>query len=319
VWFVVAQMASWRARSNLSHAGETQRQLTEQLQQERAQREAHRTTLAKLDEQLTKLQAQRDALRRKLNTAPAWTGTQAGQERDDNGLKLKLCWCPPGTFTMGSPAGESGRYSDENQVSVTLSRGFWLGKYEVTQGEWQAVMGSNPSGFSSSSSQAPVETVSWDEATEFCRKLTEQEHQAGRLPADWEYRLPTEAQWEYACRAGSTTRYAFGDSESELDKYAWYYINSGSKTHSVGEKQPNGWGLHDMYGNVWEWCRDWYSYTLPGGTDAEGPATASDRVHRGGSWYISAAYCRSAPRGRDSPEDRSDDLGFRLAAVQSAR
>ena len=168
-------------------------------------------------------------------------------------------------------------------------------------------MGSNPSHFKGG--QLPVENVSWGDAMEFCRKLTERERQAGRLPTGTIYTLPTEAQWEYACRAGTT-----GDYAGKVDAMAWYAKNSGAATHAVGTKQANAWGLHDMHGNVWEWCEDWYADKLPGGSvsDFKGAASGSLRVNRGGSWWNDAANCRSAFRIRFSPGNRYDDLGFRL-------
>jgi len=169
-------------------------------------------------------------------------------------------------------------------------------------------MGSNSSRFKGG--QLPVENVSWGDAMEFCRKLTERERQAGRLPSGTIYTLPTEAQWEYACRAGTT-----GDYAGEVDAMAWYAKNSGAATHAVGTKQANAWGLHDMHGNVWEWCADWYADKLPGGSvsDSKGPASGSFRVRRGGSWGYDAAYCRSAFRDGVSPGYRNGILGFRLA------
>ena len=266
----------------------------------------------------------------------SFTGTRAGQERDDNALQMKLCWCPAGSFTMGSPPTEPDRDDDENQVSVTLSQGFWLGKYEVTQADWRAVMGSNPSYFSSTgdgsssvqgmaTTRFPVEDVSWNDASEFCRKLTEQEHQAGRLPADWEYRLPTEAQWEYACRAGTVTATAFGDKLSSRQanfdgRIPYNGAQTGpylERTTEVGSYAANAWGLHDMHGNVWEWCRDWYQSSLPGGTDPETSSGAARRVLRGGSWISNGGYCRSASRSRFDPEGRYQSSGFRLAVVRS--
>ena len=186
---------------------------------------------------------------------------------------------------------------------------FWLGKTEVTQGQWEALMGNNPSNFKNAGRDAPVEQVSWDDAMQFCRKLTERERAAARLPEGYEYTLPTEAQWEYACRAGTT-----GDYAGNLDGMAWYNQNSGNTTHPVAQKQANGWGLYDMHGNVWEWCRDWYG-NFPGGnvTDPTGPPSGSFRVYRGGGWGGGAANCRSADRFRRGPGVRVDDLGFRLA------
>jgi formylglycine-generating enzyme required for sulfatase activity len=213
-------------------------------------------------------------------------------------MRLKLL--PAGNFTMGEG-------SDAHQV--TLTKPFYLGIYEVTQEEYQRVMGSNPSHFKGA--RNPVAQVSWDDAVEFCRKLSAmpEEKKAGRA-----YRLPTEAEWEYACRAGSTTEYCFGDNESQLGEYAWFDKNAGSKTHPVGEKKPNAWGLYDMHGNVWEWCSDWYSeYPKGAVSDPVGPREGSDRVFRGGSWRYGAAFCRSAFRYWYSPSYRYHDDGFRVA------
>jgi formylglycine-generating enzyme required for sulfatase activity len=220
------------------------------------------------------------------------------------GLKLKLL--PAGTFTMGDAKGDD----DEKPAhQVTLTRPFYLGIYPVTQEQYERVMGQNPSCFKGP--RNPVESVSWEDAVEFCRKLSAlpEEKAAGRV-----YRLPTEAEWEYACRAGSKTQYCFGDDESRLGAFAWYYSNSGEKTHPVGEKQPNAWGLYDMYGNVWEWCADWHDAYPDGAvSDPLGPQQGSSRVPRGGSWLDGAAHCRSAFRGRSLPSGRGNDVGFRVA------
>ncbi|MEO2033591.1 MAG: formylglycine-generating enzyme family protein, partial [Planctomycetaceae bacterium] len=161
----------------------------------------------------------------------------------------------------------------------------------------------------------PVEQVSWDDAVEFCRKLSSR---AEEKSAGWVYRLPTEAEWEYACRAGTTTAYSFGDSEFELGEYAWFRENSNGTTHPVGEKRPNGWGLYDMHGNVWEWCQDWYA-DYPSGAlrHPMGPSTGSYRVFRGGSWNFPARYCRSAFRFLHTPVNRYNFLGFRLVLIPS--
>ena len=217
---------------------------------------------------------------------------------------IDMIWIAPGTFSMGSADGES----DERPVrTVRLSNGFWLGKTEVTQAQWEALMGKNPSNFKGP--DRPVENVSWDDAVGYCRKLTEREHSAGRLPAGYEYALPTEAQWEYACRAGTT-----GDYSGELEAMGWYGQNSGSATHPVGKKQPNAWGLYDMHGNVWEWCRDWKG-DYPGGltTDPTGPSSGSSRVFRGGSWNYSARFCRSAERSGIEPGYSFNFVGLRVA------
>ena len=212
---------------------------------------------------------------------------------------------PPGSFVMGSASGSS----DERPVTrVTLTTAFSLGKTQVTQQSWVAVMGSNPSHFKGE--LLPVENVSWDDAMEFCRKLTTLERSAGSLPSGYVYTLPTEAQWEYACRAGTK-----GDYAGDLKAMAWFNENAGSTTHAVATKQANEWGLHDMHGNVWEWCADWYADKLPGGSvsDSKGPASGSGRVFRGGSWGGGAAYCRSALRNGLSPGYRNGHFGFRLA------
>jgi formylglycine-generating enzyme required for sulfatase activity len=225
-------------------------------------------------------------------------------------LNLEMAYIRPGTFTMGSPASESGRSDDEGpQTQVTLTKSYWLGKTEVTQAQWEALMGNNPSSFKGA--DRPVEQVSWNDAMQFCRKLTERERAAGRLSESYEYALPTEAQWEYACRAGTTGQYA-GD--GNLGDMGWYGGNSGNTTHPVGQKQPNAWGLYDMHGNVWEWCLDWYG-NYPGGSvrDPTGPSSGTNRVLRGGCWNIYAFYCRSAYRSRLVPGYRNNILGFRLA------
>ncbi len=224
-----------------------------------------------------------------------------------------------GTFWMGSPESEEDRYSNETRHQVTLTEGYWLGKYEITQGQWQAVMDNNPSRFKDQGLNAPVETVSWEDVQEFLKKLNKLEEDAGRLPAGYQYALPTEAQWEYACRAGTETAYSFGDSSQRLGEYAWYSKNSGSlfskKTHPVGQKLPNPWGLNDMHGNVWEWCEVWYESDYPTGpvTNPDGPASGDVRVMRGGSWLNFALDCRSALRDRSTPSYRDDHVGFRLA------
>jgi len=214
---------------------------------------------------------------------------------------------------MGSPKGERRLLANEESVDVALSRGFWMGKYEVTQAQYRYVMGKRPSHFKGDS--LPVESVSWIEATEFCQQLTKLERKAGRLPMNWEYRLPTEAQWEYACRAGTTTHYSFGNDRKQLGDYDWYGHNSDKKTHFVGQKKPNPWGLFDMHGNVQEWCRDWYQDNLPGGADPEVAKESTVRVSRGGFWLSPSSYCRSAFRTVFAGPDRARHRGFRVAAV----
>jgi formylglycine-generating enzyme required for sulfatase activity len=247
-----------------------------------------------------------------------------------------MVFIPPGTFRMGSPTNEVDRGADEgSQTAVTTSRGFWMGKYEVTQGEYQAVTGGNPSWFNGDRTSAgygdygvdlnrPVEWVSWEDATNYCGQLTERERTAGRIPTNCVYRLPTEAEWEYACRAWTSTRFSYGDDPghttdtaetvgyTNLTNYSWYLENSGWQTHPVGQKLPNPWGLYDMHGNVWEWCQDWLG-PYPGGSvsDPKGPASGGDRVLRGGSWSSLARCCRSADRCDYRP-DFGESFGLRV-------
>jgi formylglycine-generating enzyme required for sulfatase activity len=226
-----------------------------------------------------------------------------------------MVFIPPGTFRMGSPTNEVDRLEREGpQTAVTISRGFWMGKYEVTQGEYLAVIGSNPSVFTGDTNR-PVETVSWFGAKNYCGKLTQRERAAKRIATNSVYRLPTEAEWEYGCRGCTSTRFSYGDDPgyTNLTNYAWYYDNSGGTTHPVGQKLPNPWGLYDKHGNVWEWCQDWFG-DYPGGiaVDPKGTATGSLRVRRGGSWYYNARFCRSAYHGGDPPGTGFDDLGFRV-------
>ncbi len=221
-----------------------------------------------------------------------------------NGLGMELTHIPAGKFTMGSPSNEAGRNDGEGpQKTVTLSNPFYMGIYEVTQLQYNAVMGTNPSHYKGEN--LPVEKVSWDDAVAFCKKLSEKTGSA--------VRLPTEAEWEYACRAGSRTRYSFGDDEEQLPRYAWFSKNSVYKTHPVGQKQHNAWGLYDMHGNVYEWCSDWFgSYANAAETDPTGPKTGKWRVLRGGSWNGIATYCRSANRNHGTPTYRHGHAGFRV-------
>jgi len=298
------------------------------------------------------------------------------------GLDLKLMPIPAGTFTMGSPPDEVGRGGNEGpQTRVTISKPFWLGRTEVTQAQWRVVMGTSleeqvrrmladntlyglggkqrqtlrdyyehqTDGANrlvfNTSSDAPMYFVNWDESVAFCRRLTEREHATGRLPSGYEYRLPTEAEWEYACRAGTSTATYVGNLEilgtnnaPALDDIAWYggnssvgYKGKGRDTsawpgkqypggtaaqRAVGTKEPNAWGFYDMLGNVWEWCADWYFKNLPGSEalDRRGPESGSYRVWRGGSYsYGPARECRAASRTANIPSIRVSDLGFRVA------
>lgn len=219
-----------------------------------------------------------------------------------------FAWIPAGTFIMGSPATEPDRWPDETQHAVTISRGYWLCDHEVTQAEYVAVMGSNPSFFKGDPGR-PVEWVTWGDAVEYCRRLTEQERAAGRITSRHEYRLPTEAEWEYAARAGTT-----GARHGQLDEVAWWQGNAGGTPQRGQGKASNAWGLHDMLGNVREWCADWAGpYPGEDATDPTGPASGTDRIARGGSWGQDASSCRSAFRDKVSPGTRTGNLGFRVA------
>ena len=265
---------------------------------------------------------------------------------DCNGVDLEMVKIKAGTFMMGSPEDEWGRCPDEKLHQVTLTKDYWLGKYQVTQAQWEAVMGDNPSRFNrhdfsmeqfirwkgnrsffdtltphfakyQNCDNRPVEKVCWGAAKSFCDKLNER--YAGKLPCGYKFDLPTEAQWEYACRAGTKTALNNGkilmdcDIDIDLVEVAWY---NDSETHPVGQKRPNDWGLYDMHGNVWEWCRDWYGdYSDEAVTDPTGPQSGSDHVIRGGSWHCFAENCRSACRRCFSPDRSRPDLGFRLALV----
>ena len=302
-------------------------------------------------------------------------GKKPGDLRDDNALKMKLVWCPPGFLTMeeievitepapektddsnaaeadlkDKPAPRPRKINKITPVKVTLTQDFWLGKYEVTQSEWKEVMKTEPwkgdplpkgkrgrgakNEIMKEGADFPATFVTWDEAVDFCCKLTEQERKTARLPEEWEYTLPTEAQWEYACRAITETKYNFGDEEWNLGDYAWFAGNTTMAgepyAHRVGQKAANAWGLFDMHGNVWEWCRDSYRHfyeageKLPGGRDPEAkPDPRLDempgrwwgpyRVSRGGGWLSLPSACRSAYHNGDSPSDRYDYVGFRVA------
>lgn len=225
---------------------------------------------------------------------------KAGDVRTFDGIEF--VWIPSGKFSMGSPYSESERDSDEGPLhEVSITKGFWMGKTEVTQAQWEKAMSGNPSNFRGG--DRPVERVNWSEATEFCRILS---HKTGQS-----YSLPTEAQWEYACRAGTATAYSFGDDASSLQDYGWYEGNSGKQTHPVAQKLPNPWGLYDMHGNVWEWCQDLYSedYYVK---EPTGSSPGIFRVLRGGSWSYGARLCRSANRDHEAPLGRGSYDGFRL-------
>ena len=219
------------------------------------------------------------------------------------GVTMDFVLIRPGSFTMGADKVNTG--SREPAHKVTLAKPFYLGKREVTQEQWEKVMGRNPSEFKGAKN--PVEDVSWTDCQSFVAKLKE------KLPGQ-PFRLPTEAEWEYGCRAGTTGDYCYGDGEGLLAEYAWYGGNANGTTHPVGEKKPNGWGLYDMHGNVWEWCADWYGdYPATAVADPQGAAAGSYRVIRGGSWNYYGYYCRAAGRYGSSPTRTSNSIGFRLA------
>ncbi len=220
-----------------------------------------------------------------------------------NGVKLELVLIQPGTFIMGA---ENVSENEKPAHKVTLTKPFYMGKYEVTQEQWQAVTGDNPSQFKegAEAGKRPVEQVSWNDINaKFLPKLTE------RIPKGWKTRLPTEAEWEYSCRAGTTEDYA-----GKLDAMGWHESNSKDTTHPVGGKKANAWGLYDMHGNVWEWCADLKAeYPSEALTDPTGASSGSNRIGRGGSWGGDAKYCRSAHRDWGTPDYRGLRLGFRLA------
>jgi len=218
---------------------------------------------------------------------------------------IEMVLIQPGTFMMGSPESEKGRYNNEKLHQVTISKPFYMAKYQVTQAQWQAVMGNSPSHFKGD--DLPVEQVSWEDCQEFVKKLNKMQ----KIEA---FRLPTEAEWEYACRAGSTAAYCYGDNPDSLGDYAWYGKNSDGTTHQVGRKKPNAWGLYDMHGNVWEWCADWYGdYPSGAVTDPTGPKHDHSRVLRGGSFNSPMSYVRCSYRTVLVPTNRYNSDGFRLA------
>jgi formylglycine-generating enzyme required for sulfatase activity len=239
------------------------------------------------------------------------TRPQSGSPAHTNSIDMEFVMIPAGSFMMGSADDDKDAWSVEKPAhKVTISKPFYLGKYEVTQAQWEAVMGNTPSRFKGRTN--PVEQISWNDAQAFIYRLNKQEGHS-------RYRLPTEAEWEYAARAGSTSAYCFGDDAGQLKQYAWYDENSRS-TYPVGQKAPNAWDLYDMHGNVREWVQDWYGegyYSRSPRTDPQGPSSGSSRVPgrvlRGGSWCVVARGCRSACRSGITPDLRDDSVGFRLA------
>ena len=303
-----------QAEPTLGHAM-TEAQETPRLAKKgRDHSAAARATPAKFQPALAITPFDADAARKHQENWAAYSNRQVVVT---NSIGMQLVLIPPGEFLMGSPNTEEERLDNEGpRHPVVITRLLYLGVCPVTQAEYERVMSRNPSSCKDNN-RLPVEKVSWQDATEFCRRLSalEEERQAGR-----EYRLPTEAEWEYACRAGTMTRYCFGNGDARLADYAWYDQSSEGKTHVVCNKLPNAWGLHDTHGNVWEWCADWYGRYSDGSVeDPTGPAQGSSRVVRGGGWFHSANYLRSAARSRLSPSERSTNLGFRVALVPSSK
>jgi sulfatase modifying factor 1 len=267
-----------------------------------------------------------------LAGTPSFEGSRPGEARSVQQLEMR--WCPDGRFRMGSPPAEPGRRPDETQLDVRISHGFWITKHEVTQGLWTRVMGKLPGALTAGvGDDLPVYNVNYAEAEAFCRKLTTQWRASGDLPSTWAFRLPSEAQWEYACRAGTKTATSFGDqlSSRQANFKGDFPYNGAEKGPTVGRVArvgsypPNAWGIHDMHGNVFEWCRDWYHATLPGGADpdlssARSTATRNSdgtvsRVRRGGCWADEGWACRSACRLRFEPERRADHIGLRVITM----
>ncbi len=273
-----------------------------------AERQGDWQTMERLaDELLTLSTADSDAVQRRADKLNGGlTLTLSGKER------LRMKHIPKGTFMMGSPTAEAGRHDDEGRHRVTISREFWLGETEVTQAQWEAVMGGTPSHFKGDN--LPVEQVSWDDAKRFCGRLNG--NSSIRRPEGYRFDLPTEAQWEFAARGGVKSRNTINSGGNDVSRVAWYSGNSGGKTHPVRGKEPNELGLYDMSGNVWEWCRDWYGSYGRYNTDPKGPSSGLTRVNRGGSWRGDVRGCRAALRNDDSPGARGYNLGFRLALVR---
>jgi formylglycine-generating enzyme required for sulfatase activity len=228
---------------------------------------------------------------------------EKGDTMTDPTTGMKLVYVPKGCFQMGSPPNEEGRRDNEGPVHKVCVDGFWMGKYEVTQGQWREIMRGNPAKFQKGD-DFPVEQVSWTDTQEFIAELNRKSNKT--------YRLPTEAEWEYACRADGSGKYCGGDN---LDTLGWYYKNSGKSTHPVGKKQANDFGLYDMSGNVWEWCGDWYEkdyYKKSPLNNPPGSRSGKYRVLRGGSWSGDRDYARCSFRFRYYPNDRLNDVGFRV-------
>jgi formylglycine-generating enzyme required for sulfatase activity len=263
----------------------------------KAEAAAARAKAAELERKLA------EAEQKKAAAAVALSKPKQGDTITDDVTGMKLAYVPGGCFMMGSPPDEEGRYDNEGPAHKVCVDGFWMGQYEVTQGLWEKVMGANPSNFKKGGNY-PVESVSWDDAQQFIVKLNSSTGKS--------YRLPTEAEWEYACRANSPGKCCGGD---DVDAIAWHDKNSGGGTHPVGGKDANVFSLHDMSGNVWEWCSDWYDsgyYAFSPQSNPVGPESGSARVFRGGGWFNAPRGVRAARRYGSTPDFRSDYLGFRL-------
>jgi formylglycine-generating enzyme required for sulfatase activity len=243
-----------------------------------------------------------------IPAASSFMGSRAGEERDWEiapDVKMTFCWCPPGEFLMGSPKAAEEQLCDEDQVEVKLTKGYWMGKTQVTQAQWFAIMEKNPSKFRGD--ELPVERVNWFATQDFLIKINQfvGHTDKGQMV------LPTEAQWEYACLAGNKGLYSGGT----IHEVAWYDKNSEGQTHPVGLKNPNIWGLFDMHGNVWEWCADHHEERLPGGVDPCVSNTDECPVYKGGGWYSDEFFCLAARRSYSAPAHCSCGLGFRVARI----
>jgi formylglycine-generating enzyme required for sulfatase activity len=235
-----------------------------------------------------------------------------------NGAELEMVWIEAGDFITGSPDTEIGREINEIQHKVTITKGFWIGKYEITQGQWEKVMNTQPwegQIFFKKDGDYPAVYISWNDTQDFIKKINEAEGKEI-------YRLPTEAEWEYACRAGTKSAYSFGDDVSKLDDYGWHGKNTYDLgnyfAHKVGQKLPNPWGIYDMHGNVWEWVHDFYGdYPEEPQIDPKGPESSDNHVFRGGSFYYLSRFARSAYRGYNTPNHRLFNLGFRIVRQEN--
>lgn len=281
------------------------------LREERAEGTVERSSTASIIPEIPLEISRLEAETVQTEHTPVISSREPGRVDPLDALEASFVFIPPGRFTMGSTEYETGRNPDETPHEVTLTKGFYIQKTPVTREQWKAVMGDSAA-FSDGPPNCPVESVSWNECQEFIRRLNEKTKSRRRLP--------TEAEWEYACRAGSSAPFCNGEltepycaQDAVLCEVAWYCANSGRKIHPAAEKSPNGWGLHDMHGNVNEWCQDWYGeYSPEPQTDPVGPGSGLGKVIRGGSWFSNAKNCRSASRFHWPPNSRSDAIGFRL-------